>query len=242
MSSMPSILMPPPQSSSSLHAWLSLLLTNARPVSRQQRDKAPRDLASSFTLTEATGPERVEVERFIRQRYAEAFGSRIEAYMPRLFSLRASDGAIQGAFGLRCAQRPLFLERYLDQPIDQIIGHRLGRMTKREHVVEVGHFSGSHAGTVRTMICLLTERLYQEGYEWVTFTGTTHLRNAFARMGLAPIDIQAADPNRLTDDERAAWGRYYDHAPRVLAGNIVDGYHALASEAARLTGPRSTTA
>lgn len=77
------------------------------------------------------------------------------------------------------------------------------------------------------MIGLLTARLHQEGYEWVVFTGTTGLRNAFCRLGLFPIDIQAATADRIPADERAAWGRYYDHAPRVLVGNVQSGYRAM---------------
>jgi hypothetical protein len=53
------------------------------------------------------------------------------------------------------------------------------------------------------------------------------LRNAFFRLGLCPIDIQAATADRLPADERAAWGSYYDHAPRVLIGNVLEGYRAM---------------
>jgi hypothetical protein len=77
------------------------------------------------------------------------------------------------------------------------------------------------------MIALLTERLHREGFEWVVFTGTTGLRNAFCRLGLCPLDIQAATADRLPEDARAAWGSYYDHAPRVLVGNIQEGYRAM---------------
>jgi len=97
----------------------------------------------------------------------------------------------------------------------------------RRAIVEVGHFSGAFPGAVRVMIGLLTERLHREGFEWVVFTGTTALRNAFSRMGLSPIDVQAASIDRLPLDERAAWGSYYEHAPRVLAGPVREGYRAM---------------
>jgi len=85
---------------------------------------------------------------------------------------------------------------------------------------------------------LLTERLHREGFEWVSFTGTTSLRNAFTRMGLSPIDIKAAEAACLPADEQTAWGRYYDHSPRVLVGNIREGYHALTQQ--HVNQPRSS--
>jgi hypothetical protein len=185
----------------------------------------------SFELIEHRGPDRAQAENFISQCFAESFGSNVQSFMPRLFSLRNGQGDICGAFGLRSANRKLFLEQYLDQPIEKAIADRHGNAVERQCIVEVGHFSGAFPGAVRAMICLLTERLYHEGFTWVTFTGTASLRNAFSRMGLAPIDIQAAEAERLPLEERAAWGSYYANAPHVLVGNIKEGYSALAERA-----------
>ncbi|MGE5319208.1 MAG: thermostable hemolysin [Hyphomicrobiaceae bacterium] len=180
-----------------------------------------------FELVEHIGGNRAVAEAFISQRFAASYGSRIEAFMPRLFSVRNRDGDLCGAFGLRSASRNLFLEQYLDAPIEQVISARTGRRIERRLIVEVGHFSGAFAGSARAMIALLTDQLHQEGYEWVVFTGTTGLRNAFCRLGLFPLDIQAATADRIPAEERGAWGSYYEHAPRVLAGNVEAGYRAM---------------
>jgi len=180
-----------------------------------------------FELYEHVGSSRAAAETFISQRFAESYGSRIEAFMPRLFSVRNRDGNMCGAFGLRSASRNLFLEQYLDTPIEHVIASHAGSRIERRVIVEVGHFSGAFPGAARAMIGLLTERLHHEGYEWVVFTGTAGLRNAFSRMGLFPLDIQAATADRIPVEERAAWGSYYEHAPRVLAGNVRAGYQAM---------------
>ena len=148
--------------------------------------------------------------------------------MPRLFSLRNQAGDICGAFGLRSANRKLFLEQYLDTPIEQTIAAVPAVTVERRTIVEVGHFSGAFPGVVRAMIGLLTERLHREGYEWVVFTGTASL----AQRLLPPGTVPDRHPGRhaLTGcrpEERAAWGNYYDHAPRVLVGNIQEGYRAI---------------
>ncbi len=189
-------------------------------------DSTPSD-GPLFELVEHVGSSRAAAETFISQRFAESYGSRIEAFMPRLFSVRNREGELCGAFGLRSASRNLFLEQYLDTPIEYVIAAHAGSRIERRVIVEVGHFSGAFPGAVRAMIGLLTEHLHREGYEWVVFTGTAGLRNAFCRLGLFPLDIQAATPDRIPPEERAAWGSYYDHAPRVLAGNVQAGYRAM---------------
>ena len=180
-----------------------------------------------YELVEHVGSSRAAAETFISQRFAESYGSRIEAFMPRLFSVRNPAGELCGAFGLRSASRNLFLEQYLDTPIEHVIASHAGSRIERRVIVEVGHFSGAFPGAVRAMIGLLTEHLHREGYEWVVFTGTAGLRNAFCRLGLFPLDIQAATADRIPAEERAAWGSYYEHAPRVLVGNVQAGYRAM---------------
>nr|WP_296820943.1 thermostable hemolysin [Thiobacillus sp.] len=76
-----------------------------------------------FELFEHLGGNRATVEAFISQCFAESFGSRIEAFMPRLFSVRNEAGDLCGAFGLRSASRNLFLEQYLDAPIEKSLRH-----------------------------------------------------------------------------------------------------------------------
>jgi len=192
------------------------------PVSRRSSILAP-----PVELREHTGAERAEVETFIRERFASSFHAQVDAFMPRLFSLRNQADEICVAFGLRSATCSLFLEQYLDLPIEREIAARWGHAVQRRSIVEVGQFCGTHSGVARSMIGLLTQHLHGEDFEWVAFTGTAPLRNAFSRMGLSPIDIRAADAARLPAAERAGWGSYYENAPRVLAGHVGQGFHAV---------------
>lgn len=227
MSSLPNTLMSPIEIRASLHGLLSFLFPPGKNASGEFSASTRTAAAPEFELFEHVGAERSDVETFISQRFAASFGSRVEVFMPRLFSLRNREGDICGAFGLRSANQKLFLEQYLDTPVNRTIAACTGRQVERRSIVEVGHFSGRFPGVVRAMIGLLTERLHHEGFAWVVFTGTANLRNAFTRMGLSPIDIQAAAVDRLPAEERAAWGQYYEHAPRVLIGNIQEGYRAM---------------
>ena len=201
-------------------------------VSAHAADAVAAD--SGYVLREHDGADRASVERFIARRFARSFGARVNTFMPRLFSLRERDGAPCGALGLRCASRRLFIEQYLDQPIETAIARHTGIATARASIIEVGHLCGAFPGAMRTMIALLAERLHRDGFAWVAFAGTTSLRNAFARVGMHPVAVAAARIERLAPDARAAWGSYYEHRPRVLVGRVEDGVRALGGSA----GPR----
>ena len=185
-------------------------------------------LAQVFDLREHGRLERAEIENFIHECFAAAHGACISQFMPRLFSLRAKSGDLIAAFGLRAAaDSRLFLETYLERPVEDVLQARLGQAIRREEIIEVGNLSALYPGAARWLIVALTARLRSEGYKWVVFTGTTALRNGFSRLGLCPVELGAATLQHLPSQERADWGRYYEHVPMVMAGDIDYGFHAL---------------
>ena len=93
-----------------------------RPVARIGRgDSYELHLASPGSA------RRVALEQFIRQRFELQHGARIRHFMPCLFGLENQAGQLLGAVGVRSGNSgPLFLERYLNEPIQTAIGSRLG--------------------------------------------------------------------------------------------------------------------
>lgn len=174
-----------------------------------------------------SGPRRRQVESFIRRRFAEEHAARITRFMPCLLGLHASDGTLHGAVGLRLAlSGPLFLERYLDVPVEEAIGLRGDGPADRGEIVEVGNLAADGRGTARRLIVSLAEQLSGEGLRWVAFTGTPALINSFRRLGLTLHRMGPADPARV-GAEIADWGRYYDCRPQVMVGRIPEGYRQL---------------
>lgn len=171
---------------------------------------------------------RAALEQFVCQRFEQQHGARIRHFMPCLFSLENQAGQLLGAVGVRSAgSGPLFLERYLDEPIQNAIGARLGHIEPgRDELVEVGNLAADSPGAARLLIVALTDLLVALGFRWVTFTGTPTLLNSFQRLGLAPIALGEADPARM-GEELVDWGRYYDSRPWVMAGDIHGGHQRL---------------
>jgi len=185
-------------------------------------------LASVFDLHEHDAEQRHEVEAFISRCFATAHAANIRHFMPRLFSLRTKQGDLIAAFGLRSAATSrLFLESYLDRPIEDVLSTRLDHEIHREQIIEVGNLSALYPGAARWLIVALTAKLHEEGHKWITFTGTALLRNGFSRLGLRPIELGKATLEHLPPSDRAHWGSYYDGAPMVMAGDIEYGYDSL---------------
>ncbi len=165
-------------------------------------------------------PGRAEVERFIAGIYACRYGARLGGFAPVLACLADAAGRPVAAAGLRRADTgPLFLERYLDRPVEQLLASPEGRPPARAAIVEVGNLAAGQPGQGRRLLLQLGPLLAGQGVQWVTGTLTSELRSLFRRIGVAPLTLAAADPAAL-GDEAAAWGSYYAHAPLVLAGHL----------------------
>ena len=171
-------------------------------------------------------PRRARIEQFIRQRFAAHYQANIRHFMPWLIGLENASGQVQGAFGLRNAEcGPLFLERYLDKPIEEIISPHA--QIRRSEIIEVGNLAAAGAASARFLIVALTDLLVTMGLKWVVFTGTPALLNSFRRLDIELMPLAKADPQKM-GHELADWGSYYDAHPQVTAGDVLKGHRSLA--------------
>ena len=78
-------------------------------------------------LMPAGHPDRASLEAFIAAEFARVYGARLQHYCQVLAGCRGADGAWAAALGYSPARdASLFLEQYLDEPIEAAIGRRLG--------------------------------------------------------------------------------------------------------------------
>jgi hypothetical protein len=165
-------------------------------------------------------PDRREIESFIEAIYQRRYAAQVRRFAPELVSLRDERGAIVAAAGYRAAASgPLYLERYLDSPVEHLLGGVAHAQASRERIVEVGHLAAAKAGEGRRLALLLAPHLTSLGFQWVVSTLTEELRQLFRRLGIVPLALGAADPLALGDEARG-WGSYYEHRPVVLAGQL----------------------
>jgi hypothetical protein len=184
-------------------------------------------------LTEAlTDAQRGVLQRFVARRFREVYDARVTHFLPRLFGAHDPRGGLVAAFGLRrAADGPLFLEQYLEGSIETAVRDGFGNEVPRTSIAEVGNLAGATPGALRALIPVLTRRLADEGFAYVSFTGAARLCNGFARLGLPLRSVAPARIDRLAPSERADWGRYYDSAPEVMLGDVRMGARVLAAYA-----------
>ncbi|AQW68077.1 thermostable hemolysin [Pseudomonas parafulva] len=185
------------------------------------------DRQATLSLHLQDDPGRMPLERFIHQCFALSHQADIQHFLPQLLAFHDSQGRLTAAAGIRPADDgSLFLERYLDMPLEDAVSRVVGTTLPRSCMVEVGNLASLSAGSARLMIAAVTWLLASRGLHWVAFTGAAKLINSFQRLGLMPVVLAPADPARL-EDQAEKWGTYYSHCPQVFAGNIRYGFDAL---------------
>jgi hypothetical protein len=173
---------------------------------------------------------RAQLEAFVAQRFAEVHGAQVCSFLPNLLAMRDPHGALRCALGYRSAGgAALYLEQYLDLPVEQAITEALARRgdapagaVERSAVVEVGNLAGRGCRAALHMVARLPRYLMSHGYRWVTFTATERVRAVLASFDAPLLDLGPARPDRLRD-AAAGWGSYYKCEPRVMAGWLPHG-------------------
>ena len=178
-----------------------------------------------FSWHPLNDPGRAEVERFIQRVYARHFGANVRHFAPHLVCLRdRMSGEIVAAAGYRQAsEAPLFLERYLERPVEQCLALPGAPVPSRDGIFEVGHLAAERSGEGRRLIFLMAQHLASRRAQWVVSPLSEVLRHLFVRLGITPQARGRADATALGDGA-GEWGSYYDHHPVVLAGQV---QHAL---------------
>ena len=173
----------------------------------------------------------LQARAFIDEKFRLSYAAtKAAAFSQHLGLHRASGG--RAALGYRRAgPDALFLERYLDQPIERAVSAALSYPIEREKIVEIGNLAADNAWS---MIALWGAAANDLGgsSEVVVATLTEALRRIFTRIGVPVHALAPADPARL-GATAADWGSYYLTDPWVCAGEIAEGQQAIAAFLAR---------
>lgn len=166
---------------------------------------------------------RGDLEQFVREAFRREHGAEVRSFMPDLLGLRSPGGRLCSVVGYRLAgSGPLYLERYLDEPVEAALARRGAGPVPRSRIAEVGNLAGTSCRGARHLVSLLPGILLDRGQQFVVFTATRLVRELLQGLGAPLIDLGAAEPGRVAGlpDQ---WGRYYATEPRVMAGYLPEG-------------------
>ncbi|MCJ2186880.1 thermostable hemolysin [Novosphingobium beihaiensis] len=168
--------------------------------------------------------------QLVRRRFMEVHGACVRPAFGSYSQIERAD-LPRAAMGFRRADsEPLFLERYLDAPVEQAVSAALGRPVARGSIIEIGNLAADDAFSMIELWGSAANDLGAD-CEVAVATLTAPLRAMFARIGVPLAVLAPAVAERA--DEPDEWGRYYASDPQVCAGVIAQGQAAIARFLAR---------
>ena len=163
-------------------------------------------------------PCRPDVEAFINTVFKVSYGANVTKFMPTLVALRDASGVLMAAFGMRsAAEEKLFLEQYIDMPIEQLMSEKLGKAITRDEITCIGNLAVSNPRNTGVLIAHVIQHSLDIGIEWCVATAHHSLQNGLIKGGRDVYPLHIADKARLSSEEQAVWGSYYDNLPQVIA-------------------------
>lgn len=204
-----------------LNLGISPLIFNAemayqiRPFAAAKRHRSEN---VTLTSSDVHASDRQEIEHFIHEVFAKTYGADVQHFLPTLIGLRDTDGQLIAAFGLRKAsEAQLFLERYLDAPVETVFSRRFNRNITRNQITEFGNLAVANPRNAGVLIAHVIQHGLDIGLEWGVATAHHTLQNGLIKGGRDVFALQGADKHRLSPEELDAWGSYYDNGPQVVA-------------------------
>lgn len=179
---------------------------------------------TAHTVTKESSCRR-EVEAFIHAVFKVTYGANVTEFMPTLVALRDENGVLMAAFGMRsAADEKLFLEQYLDMPIEKLLTEQLGKPITRNEITCIGNLAVSNPRNAGVLIAHIIQHSLEIGIEWCVATAHHSLQNGLIKGGRDVYPLHLADKARLSPEEQIEWGSYYDSMPQVVAIKGVTDY------------------
>lgn len=157
----------------------------------------------------------------IKAVFHRTYGADVEVTYPLLMGLMDEENNPQAALGIRCGadEQPLFLEQYLDAPVEHCVVDVMGRPVMRDKIAEAGNLASAGRSDLLSLLYGLACYLDHKEVEIILFTGTSFLKQYLNRLDLYPHELAHADPAKLGEDA-VNWGSYYTTNPKVMAGSV----------------------
>lgn len=174
--------------------------------------------AVKVVVTGLHADNRGDQEAFIKSVYRRVHSAEIQQFLPNFLSLLNQSDQLLAICGLRYGdESQLFLEQYLNAPIEQVLLLHTGREVSRERIVEVGNLAVASPAHIRHLLASLNTHLHSTDVEWVVFTGINTLYNSLRKLNIPMHILGKADLGRLPHTQHSAWGSYYEANPQVIA-------------------------
>ena len=201
---------------------------------KDQHAKAARGIARLLPTTPAlilhpvSSNQRGQVEQYVFSQFRANHGASVRDFMPLLFTMSCHD-EFTSAVGIRPAcGNDLFLEQYLQEPVENALGVLSDHNVNRGEIVEVGNLVSTQGGSSQLIYLVMAMILHRAGFKWLVITATPQVQKSIKRLGFELYALADADLSALDDSSLSGWGTYYENRPGVVAGNLAEAMAVLA--------------
>ncbi len=173
-----------------------------------------------FLRVDQAHPRRSEVEEVVRCQYRRVHEARRCHFLEHLLVIETQRHGPRAVVGVqRAAASPMFLESYLDRPVEEVLGQHLEARVSRDRIVEIGTLASRDPRNATLLMVLTVVWLAGYGAECGVFTATRAVRHRLGGVGVPLHELASADPAKL-GPLASEWGRYYEQDPRVVAATF----------------------
>lgn len=160
-----------------------------------------------------------EICDFVCNQYKQHFNCDLRHFMPNHLVLQKGD-AVMAVAGFRNASTgPLFLEQYLDEPVEDLLLEKMNQFRNRDEIVEVGGFAAVDRLSALQLMLHLSAQLNELEYKTLVCAANKPIQQCLKRSGFSWVVLGEARADRVSQQEND-WGSYYRSKPALLAGNI----------------------
>ena len=175
---------------------------------------------STIELYSPLDKQRLEVQDYIAKQYKNIYQAEIQEFLPFLMSFQCKN-LVSAAVGFKSAgNNPLFVEQYLDAPVETAMSELVQQDIERKSIIEIGNLAATWKGTSQLVLAILPIILERAGYKWAVFTATSQVDKLLKKIQINMTTLCEADVNRVNNED-AIWGTYYNQSsPHVVFGSL----------------------
>jgi hypothetical protein len=168
-----------------------------------------------FGLHRVGAPQRADVETYIAKVFDQTYGATVSGFAPFLISMSCA-GQISAAAGIRPAGfGPLFLEQYLDAPVENVLSSHYGLPVERQEIFELGNLAALRPGVCQLIYLIMAGMVSRTSLNYAVFAGNRQVARGVSKLGFEIATLAPANPARLGEGA-ADWGSYYDSDPQIM--------------------------
>ncbi|MCF6436885.1 thermostable hemolysin [Pseudoalteromonas sp. MMG022] len=165
---------------------------------------------------------RDELEQTVKSGFASAYQANLHDFYPLLSRLSTSQGDC--VLGLRlAANADLFVEQYLQQPIERF----LPQCQTRAQIAELGNLYSTHRSATLGHFIVVTRAFLDTDIQYLAFTGTLQVRNLMAWCEVPICELSVAQSECVAS--ALDYGSYYAADPKVCVVDLRSAQQVIAN-------------